>query len=480
VGNASARLDPERLLAESSWVRALAQSLVGPSDVDDVVQETWRIALERPPRVGDSNSNLRGWLATVMRNLVQRSRRGERMRVDHAERVHRELTSSESDAHERVLLQRHLADVVLQLDEPYKSAIVARYFDGLSPREIAAEQHISYDAARQRLSRGLAILRARLDRDYGGGRATWSALCLALVRRKAALANPAVVVGGIVVSVKSVLGVAAALVLVVASAWWLRGSSAGPANASASAAPPVPELAPRASEAPNEDLRVVASDANAGDRVSDIVAPEADDEQVAVADQDAFEPRLDAIAATFLTEQPDFRGLAALWDEIAAGAALVPDSVSQDGKSVSGELSIPGSSIRAKFDISNDRYRVSLDKTRVKGSESPYVVRSLTLAFQNKSGLVVPSGSTVQFHPDLNRTNSAEFQGVLDRPLGWTMFLRDGHVQAVPLDVRSSPDGPGWRIGQSPSRPTVEAIYGLDGRAEQALFNLLAKQALSR
>jgi RNA polymerase sigma factor (sigma-70 family) len=242
VGNASARLDPERLLAESGWVRALAQSLVGAGDVDDVVQETWRVALERPPRLDGSSSNLRGWLATVMRNLVQRSRRGERMRADHAERVGRELSSSESDAHERVLLQRHLADAVLQLEEPYKSAIVSRYFDGLSPRQIAELQGISYDAARQRLSRGLGVLRARLDRDYGGERATWSALCLGLLRRKAALAAPSVVVGGVIVSVKSLSAAAAALVLIVASWWWLRGSSTGPSDTQTSAARPTDEF----------------------------------------------------------------------------------------------------------------------------------------------------------------------------------------------------------------------------------------------
>ena len=57
------------LLDHSGWLRALAYSLVSdPSVAEDAVQDTWVAALERPP---DTDENVRGWLATVVRNAVR-------------------------------------------------------------------------------------------------------------------------------------------------------------------------------------------------------------------------------------------------------------------------------------------------------------------------------------------------------------------------------------------------------------------------
>jgi DNA-directed RNA polymerase specialized sigma24 family protein len=43
-------LDVERLLAQSGWARRLARRLVQDQDqAEDVLQETWVAALERPP-----------------------------------------------------------------------------------------------------------------------------------------------------------------------------------------------------------------------------------------------------------------------------------------------------------------------------------------------------------------------------------------------------------------------------------------------
>jgi RNA polymerase sigma-70 factor (ECF subfamily) len=224
VGQARPSIDPELLLAQSSWVRALARRLVaGGEDAEDLVQETWRVALERPPRVSGSIPVLRSWLATVLRNLARTRRSREDLRAFHEARAARhEAQVDEEATEERVLLQRRLADCVLALEEPYRSAIVLRYFDGLTPRQVAERQGISYDAARQRLSRGIAKIRARLDREHPGGRASWSVMCAAILRRPATVAGaPLLTVGGMVMGVKSVVIAAAALVLAAACLlWW--------------------------------------------------------------------------------------------------------------------------------------------------------------------------------------------------------------------------------------------------------------------
>ena len=72
-------LNPESLLAHADFVRALARSLVlDEHRADDVVQETWLAALQRPPGFG---GNLRSWLGTVVRNFAFMARRSDQRRM---------------------------------------------------------------------------------------------------------------------------------------------------------------------------------------------------------------------------------------------------------------------------------------------------------------------------------------------------------------------------------------------------------------
>jgi hypothetical protein len=59
------------------------------------------------------------------------------------------------------------------LEEPYQEAVLLRYYEGLSPKEIAARTSAPIATVRSRLQRALDQLRSRLDRESGGDRATW-------------------------------------------------------------------------------------------------------------------------------------------------------------------------------------------------------------------------------------------------------------------------------------------------------------------
>ncbi|MCE9593678.1 MAG: sigma-70 family RNA polymerase sigma factor [Planctomycetes bacterium] len=217
----SPSLEPEALLAQAGWIRALARSLVRGDEVDDLVQDTWHAALQRPPRV-HSESGLRAWLGRVARNLAIDRRRAGAARAERSTRAHREPPERPDEAFERVVLQRRLVDAVLALDEPYRSAVIWRYFDGLDPRAIAERQGVSHDAARQRIARALARLRSRLDREYDGGRAQWVAFAGSLFEHAA----PAPwITGGALMGAKW-MGVAAIAVIGLASWWWWRTESA--------------------------------------------------------------------------------------------------------------------------------------------------------------------------------------------------------------------------------------------------------------
>src|SRR6185369_2913889 len=125
------------LLRHHDWVRALARRLVAdPNVADDVVQETWLEALRRPPRHATS---ARGWLGTVARNAARKLGRSATRRGRHetaAPPAHSRDVPAEDVAAEAEV-GRRLVELVLALDEPYRSAVLLRWFEGLAPAEIA-------------------------------------------------------------------------------------------------------------------------------------------------------------------------------------------------------------------------------------------------------------------------------------------------------------------------------------------------------
>lgn len=177
----------DALLAHADWVRGLAGSLVAdPAAADDLVQDTWTAALQRPP-VGDRP--LRGWLATVLRRLASQGRReSDRRRRRERQVAKHEAQPATSDVVARAAVHGDLVQAVLALHEPYRSAILLRFFDALPPRKIAEIQDVPVTTVNSRISRGLELLRRRLDARYGSRR-SW---LLSLIPLSGARLGPAV------------------------------------------------------------------------------------------------------------------------------------------------------------------------------------------------------------------------------------------------------------------------------------------------
>ena len=88
-------------------LRRLAQLLVrDPNDAEDVVQETWLMALRSRP---SGLHRLRGWLETVLRNVVRRRRRQQRRSQIRERSVARR--DSVPPAVDVVMRQQHLASL---------------------------------------------------------------------------------------------------------------------------------------------------------------------------------------------------------------------------------------------------------------------------------------------------------------------------------------------------------------------------------
>ncbi len=165
-------MNAEQLLRHGSFLRGLARSLVrDAARADDVVQDAWLAAL----RDRHGIRTPRAWLAGVVRHLTRRHVREERRRRLREESV---ATARGHDARATVDVaaqeeaRRQVVRAVLSLDEPYRTTIVLRYYDGLKPREIATREGVTASTIRTRVQRGLAMLRARLEesnRDWARG-----------------------------------------------------------------------------------------------------------------------------------------------------------------------------------------------------------------------------------------------------------------------------------------------------------------------
>lgn len=172
--------DLRRLLENGTWVRRLAARLLWDESLtDDILQEVWITALERPP---SKPAALRAWLRTVVRSLCLRANRAlmRRKRTERGNGRDVEAPSAQ-EVEERLESQRRLLEAVLSLSEPYRSVIHLHFYEGLKLVEIARLQGISDSTVRTQLSRGLAELRERLARDFGGkGEMRTSLLALVL------------------------------------------------------------------------------------------------------------------------------------------------------------------------------------------------------------------------------------------------------------------------------------------------------------
>jgi RNA polymerase sigma factor (sigma-70 family) len=166
----------EDLLSHADWLRRLAAHLVrGGGGADDLLQDTWEAALRCPP---DPARPAQPWLAEVLRNLVRaRGRKARRRRSFETQaRVDPLGVPSAEVLLERAEAQRFVAELVIGLDEPYRSTVLLRYYEGLSGARIAAALDVPPGTVRWRLKEGLDRVRAGLDARYGGDHRGWTVM----------------------------------------------------------------------------------------------------------------------------------------------------------------------------------------------------------------------------------------------------------------------------------------------------------------
>jgi RNA polymerase sigma-70 factor, ECF subfamily len=141
--------------------------LRAPSDVDDVVQDTFLIAFSKLEALQEPEA-LRGWLARIAVSRVHRRYRWRRLTgflVGHDPQALLEqqaaVGTSPEDVAELALIDRALAKMALKLRTPW----LLRHVEGLSLEEIATACECSLATVKRRIAEAAAIM----TRFTGGG-----------------------------------------------------------------------------------------------------------------------------------------------------------------------------------------------------------------------------------------------------------------------------------------------------------------------
>ncbi len=138
---------------------AMLQRALGSSpDVDDVFQETW-IRVVRSAHRYDPEQRFSAWLFAIAWNLVK-DRWSRRLASDDVDLA--AMPSGERSPEEQAVEADRAArvrDVVARLPERLAQAILLRYFEELSEKEVAERLGIPVGTVKSRIHHGLKLLR---------------------------------------------------------------------------------------------------------------------------------------------------------------------------------------------------------------------------------------------------------------------------------------------------------------------------------
>ena len=153
-----------------SPVYNLCYRYVGPSEAEDNAQETFIRAYQKLERF-HPGKRFFPWLYSIGLNLARDSARKKTWNPESASTLNPESLSgcnSPGEQHDRMCESLEFLRLEKALDELpviYREALILRYHDECSMRDIAAALNLSVSAAKMRVHRGLDMLREQ----YKGG-----------------------------------------------------------------------------------------------------------------------------------------------------------------------------------------------------------------------------------------------------------------------------------------------------------------------
>jgi RNA polymerase sigma factor (sigma-70 family) len=213
---------PSDLAAATERMRRLARALVGNAhDAEDVAQEAWCQVLRSSSAAEDADA----WLNGVARNVARHhGRAGKRRKHREAASAKPESQSPDQLALDHIEAVHALVKVVRSLPQPYRSALVFQYVVGMAPAEAAAALGVNRATLRSRVHRGLAMVRAELERRSSDDRNSWRLTITPLLA-----SGGKTMLGGLLMSKATSLAGVALLVLFCAggAALWVHSADPG-------------------------------------------------------------------------------------------------------------------------------------------------------------------------------------------------------------------------------------------------------------
>lgn len=135
----------------------------------ELMQETFMKAWDYLS-AGNDIDNVQAFLYRTANNLiVDEARRAKKRKVVSFEDMQEEgfdIEGEDGREQGRIFDAKAVAEVLHELEEPYRTAIIMRYVDELSPKEIAELLHETANVVSVRLNRGMKMLRTILA-QYG-------------------------------------------------------------------------------------------------------------------------------------------------------------------------------------------------------------------------------------------------------------------------------------------------------------------------
>ncbi len=143
--------------------------LADAASADDALQDAWIAS-----RKGGATSSGRAWLAGVVRNIAAQWTRSEARQHARERRAARsESLPSAVDTVARIEVLQRVVEAVHDLEEPYRTILLLRFLDELTPGDIARRQGVPTETVRSQVRRGLQRLRESLSSEANGDDRTW-------------------------------------------------------------------------------------------------------------------------------------------------------------------------------------------------------------------------------------------------------------------------------------------------------------------
>ena len=145
---------------------AYATRLLGDrAAAEDVVQEALIRAWRHPEVLTNGKGSIRGWLLTVIRNLVTDRQRAKAARPTEVAEAAAATTAVERDHADRVVTSLTVLEALEGLSDDHRGVLDQLYFQGRSLRETATALGIPAGTVKSRTYYALQALRRSLNHD---------------------------------------------------------------------------------------------------------------------------------------------------------------------------------------------------------------------------------------------------------------------------------------------------------------------------